>query len=177
LYDGVLSLSSSSHTRSELEMHCGEAVTLFLSFSILLFSLSLYLCGYIYFSFFFFVYILVKHSWLLKYNPYISRPGRTFFLFFLLTVYIKRKNSCLSCSTIGCNLTTSSDDEKEKEKSLFFPLDLSPFSSLVCVCVAQCLRVVYAVHDNDVKSAQKISLDCMLHRMNKSSRLSITHAL
>ncbi len=72
---------------------------------------------------------------------------------------------------IGCNLTTSSDDddgkkkkEKNEKKNLFFSY------------VVQCLRVVHIVHDNDVKSAQKISqlCICMLHRMNESSRLSIT---
>ncbi len=60
-YDGVVSLSS--HTRSELKMHCKEAVTLFLSFSILLFSLSLAVslpcCVVIYIFLFLSVYILV----------------------------------------------------------------------------------------------------------------------
>jgi hypothetical protein len=103
------------------------------------------------------------------------------------------ENSCVRASTIGCYLTASSDDgrnDEEKESSMkgrqqhkqkrmlsiffFFFFSFSLFLSFLFLfffCYKITSRVsfitwgyvVYAVHDNDVKSAQKISRGC--HRL------------
>lgn len=163
LYDSGVS-SSPSHTRSELEMYCKDAVTLFLSFfSILWFSLFLFFLlssdGYIQLLVFFSVYVLAQHSWLLmkpeEYKPYtnIHRP----FSFFFLCVYSQCKEKTAACHIawlvrlwqLHLMIKRMREERKKKRKkslfSLDFPLDFS--------CVVQCLRVVYAVHDNDVNSA------------------------
>ena len=62
--------------------------------------------------------------------------------------------------------------KKRTKKNLVFLFSHMSFNAV---------GVVYVIHDNDVKSAQKISLflhdGWMLHRMNESSRLSMTHVL
>ena len=108
------------------------------------------------------------------------------------------KNSCALHSTIGRYLTASSDaaraenggnlkkrkQKNERTNERHFSLALL-FCSKITSRVSFITRgyVVYAVHDNDVKSAQKISRGChrlcvcvcVRYRMNESSRLSITH--
>jgi len=76
-------------------------------------GLSLLLCGYIYISFSLRLYT-ADCRWS-KRSRKIDRVVRSLVL--PLILYAKRKNSCLSSSTIGCNLTTSSvDDDGKKQK-------------------------------------------------------------
>jgi hypothetical protein len=89
---------------------------------------------------------------------------------------------------IGCSLTASSDEGKgrrerqrddEERKKFFSRFAFFYYKITSRVSFITSGYVVYAVHDNDVKSAQKISRGChrlcVLYRMNQSSRLSTTH--
>ncbi len=119
--------SSPSHTRSEQEMHQGRPLlSLFLSFFYngrsLILSLSRRILIQISIFFSPVLFIASIHTADVRpnkdstyYGVYISSSGRAF-VFFFLFVYAS-KNSCLSCSMIGCNLTASSDEKKDGEKN------------------------------------------------------------
>ena len=118
---------SSSYTRSELEMHCEAAVTFFslvfsssslpsiLSFSLVLFTVL------IYFSFSLRLYSRLTQLIVEVQALYFSTGSFVRSSLLLLTVCVKRKNSCLTCSMIGYNLTASSSKKKKTpKKNLFF---------------------------------------------------------
>ncbi len=135
------------------------------TFSLLFsYSLSHMLCGYI---FLFFLRLYLRLTQLIAgVQASIFRPGRLLVLFLhLFTVYIKKKTAAwrVQWLVVIWQLHLMMKTRERRKIPFFFS------SPLLCVHRAQCLRVVYSIHDNNVKSAQKISLD----RMNKSSRLSM----
>jgi hypothetical protein len=107
----------------------GEAVTLSFSLSfshfsltvVLLFSLFpvVYSYRFLFFSLLFylsFLFTQLMFGQLKKVHTIIHTfLARVECSFSILFVYAS-KNSCLSCSMIGCNLTASSDEEKDGEK-------------------------------------------------------------
>lgn len=143
------------------------------------------------------IYRSLSHSWLSS-GPrknaapsYIySRPSQAFAPFFLslslplslLSIPVHAsQNSCVQTSVIGCNLTASSDHEKDgdvdgekeerQEKTFLFCSAFFCYKITSRVSFITWGYVVYAVHDNDVKSAQKISRGChrlcVRYRMNE----------